>query len=654
MQQDALAKSTEGTCLWLTTGEIFLVWIDKGRILWGIGIPGAGKTILSSIVIRYLERLADASEGRICVAYVYNRYSEPLDMRDILGSLVSQIAERHPDAGPLLASLYAKHKRERTKPSPQEIKGLLLQIIQLGKTLFFVVDALDELRDEDRSVLIGLLASLPDTRIFITSRPLEALQNRFSEARIFNIAAHPSDVDLLIRESLDRNPHLVALFEDSEFHGHLVRTIREKAGGMFLHARLQLEALRHCISIQDAEETLDQFPADIEAVYMNTWQRIVSQPPRHANVAKLALLWVLHVDGAMDIDVLRHALATSPDTYAFQPKRLVPASVVISVCCGLIEVDEKTRHVRLIHYTTKEAILPRILEIFTFPHAIPARICISHLTNCGMQKASFDTLESFEDALEQDRLLGYAYGSWAHHVCKSLHCEPVTKAVTGFVLGCSNYPLTDFSRTLDFLGPLHVAAYYGLDSLLLPATQLQSPNACTVVDGSSPLMLACEQGEVACVQGILLLTDVDVNLPGNRGMGLTALMVACMCGQANAVRLLLQAPGIDVNAVEVLKSTALIWACRNGYTQCLKLLLDVPGINVNAVSATGTALICACQYWHLETVKFLLGVPGIDVNAVDCYKGLTALTWATLDARIDIIELLLSFPGIMVRKDRFA
>ncbi|KAH6902564.1 hypothetical protein BKA70DRAFT_1434895 [Coprinopsis sp. MPI-PUGE-AT-0042] len=586
-QQDTLAKSTEGTCLRLTTGEIFLVWIEKGRILWGIGIPGAGKTFLSSIVIRYLERLADASEGRIRVAYVYNRHSEPLDIH----------------AGPLLASLYAKHKREGTKPSQQEIKGLLLQIIQLGKTLFFVVDALDELRDEDRSALIDYL-----------------------HACIFNIAAHPSDIDLLIRESLDRNPHLVALLEDSEFHNNLVRTIREKAGGI----------------IHDAEETLDQFPADIDAVYMNTWQRIVSQPPGHANVAKQALLWVLHADGVMNIDVLRHALATSPDTYAFQPKRMVLASVIVSICCGLIEVDEKTGHVRLIHYTTKEAILPRILEIFTFPHAIPARMCISHLKNCGMQKASFDTLESFEDALEQDCLssLDMRMGH-GHTMFASLFTANPSQRLSP-------------ALCLDFLGPLHVAAYYGPDALLLPATQLQSPNAYTVVDGSSPLMLACEQGEVACVQGILSLTDVDVNLPGNRGMGLTALMVACMCGQANAVRLLLQAPGIDVNAVEVLKSTALIWACRNGYTQCLKLLLDVPGINVNAVSATGTALICACQYWHLETVKVLLGVPGIGVNAVDCYKGLTALTWATLDARIDIIELLLSFPGIMIRRDRFA
>jgi hypothetical protein len=33
-----LSKATDGTCVWLTEGNIFLFWIKNGRILWGIGI----------------------------------------------------------------------------------------------------------------------------------------------------------------------------------------------------------------------------------------------------------------------------------------------------------------------------------------------------------------------------------------------------------------------------------------------------------------------------------------------------------------------------------------------------------------------------------------------------------------------------------------
>lgn len=38
IQADTLIKGTKGTCLWLTTGEMFLIWVERGKILWGIGI----------------------------------------------------------------------------------------------------------------------------------------------------------------------------------------------------------------------------------------------------------------------------------------------------------------------------------------------------------------------------------------------------------------------------------------------------------------------------------------------------------------------------------------------------------------------------------------------------------------------------------------
>jgi hypothetical protein len=63
IQLDTHAKATAGTCIWFTTGEMFLFWISNGKILWGIGIrkgfnasveleadqsiAGAGKTVLA-------------------------------------------------------------------------------------------------------------------------------------------------------------------------------------------------------------------------------------------------------------------------------------------------------------------------------------------------------------------------------------------------------------------------------------------------------------------------------------------------------------------------------------------------------------------------------------------------------------------------------
>ncbi|KAH6891916.1 hypothetical protein BKA70DRAFT_1325093 [Coprinopsis sp. MPI-PUGE-AT-0042] len=102
IQQDTHAKATKGTCVWFTTGEKFHLWIVRGKILWVNGIPGAGKTILASIVVHYLEQREEALGGTICIAYVYLRYSEPLTVREILESLVKQLVERHIDLVPVI------------------------------------------------------------------------------------------------------------------------------------------------------------------------------------------------------------------------------------------------------------------------------------------------------------------------------------------------------------------------------------------------------------------------------------------------------------------------------------------------------------------------------------------------------------------------
>jgi ankyrin repeat domain-containing protein 50 len=119
-------------------------------------------------------------------------------------------------------------------------------------------------------------------------------------------------------------------------------------GDRFLHAKLQLEALRNCVSAMDVEETLEAFPTEIEPIYMETWERICAQGPKLANLAKLVLLWITHTETEMTIDALRRAVATSQDTYAFEPKRMVPEALLLLVCCGLVSVDEKTRLVHLI------------------------------------------------------------------------------------------------------------------------------------------------------------------------------------------------------------------------------------------------------------------------------------------------------------------
>ncbi|KAH6894868.1 ankyrin repeat-containing domain protein [Coprinopsis sp. MPI-PUGE-AT-0042] len=634
---------------------MFVFWVRNGGILWGIGIPGAGKTVLASIVIRYLEWLENTSQGVVCVAYVYLRYSEPLSIRDILESMVKQIIERHDDLIPTIEALYARHEKEKTKPSQQELREVLQGFVQCGKTLFFVLDAFDEMRADDRPVLLNLLASL-DAQLFITSRPLQALQRQFASARIFKIAASPSDLDLHIKHFLRHTPELMALLEGTDLEEHIAETIHQKSGGMFLHAKLQLEALRTCVSALDVEETLQAFPSDIEAIYAKTWERILAQGPKQLNLAKLVLLWITHAERELKMDTLRQAVATCPETYAFEPKRMVPEALLLSVCCGLVLVDDKTRLARLIHYTTRDAILPRILDIFPVPHALLGHVCIVHITKCGLQynDPEIPRAHTFWVQRQNDTLLGYAYQSWAHHTRQCGRYTPITSAAANLVVNCKSYP---FDRGIvDFGGPLHVAAFYGLEDLIpLAVAQVHSPNSGTTTFRESPLMLAVQHGHLACAKALLSLPGIDVNLCNSTSRN--AFMIAAIYGHIECVQLLAEVPGIDINAVDMFGETSLIYVAQHDPTAIVKLLVRLPGIGINTTDQYGwTALMHAVDGGHTEGVKELLSAQEIDVNWAsnrDKYytlneAQLTALIVAARKGRINIVKQLLEVPGINV------
>jgi ankyrin repeat domain-containing protein 50 len=99
---------------------------------------------------------------------------------------------------------------------------------------------------------------------------------------------------------------------------------------------------------------------------MQTWERICAQGPKLANLAKLVLLWITHARTELTIDTLRRAVATSPDTHSFEAKRMVPEALLLSVCCGLVSLDKKTRIARLIR-----EFHPYVLEDYYLSPSLP-------------------------------------------------------------------------------------------------------------------------------------------------------------------------------------------------------------------------------------------------------------------------------------------
>jgi ankyrin repeat protein len=126
--------------------------------------------------------------------------------------------------------------------------------------------------------------------------------------------------------------------------------------------------------------------------------------------------------------------------------------------------------------------------------------------------------------------------------------------------------------------------------------------------------------------------------------GVSPLHEAAFQGYTEIVKLLLAAPGINVNSVDgTFGEPPLYGAAYRGHTEIVKLLLAAPGIDVNAAEGKEghTPLYETVSRGHIEIVKLLLAAPGINVNPVESKEGHTPLHKASYDGNTEIVELLL-------------
>lgn len=157
------------------------------------------------------------------------------------------------------------------------------------------------------------------------------------------------------------------------------------------------------------------------------------------------------------------------------------------------------------------------------------------------------------------------------------------------------------------------------------------------------LIVAAYYNRENIVDFLLQAPGIDINAVTDIACD-TALNLAAKYGHDNVVKLLLQAPHINtqipdlnINAQDRNGYTAFMWAASNGHEYVLKRLIEAPHININAKNRYGdTALILAASNGHENAVRFLIQVPGIDINAQN-QSGDTALICAVKRAHSSFV-----------------
>jgi Cdc6-like AAA superfamily ATPase len=174
----ALQQRQEGTGLWLMESSPFTKWhSQQNSFLWLHGIPGCGKTILSSTIIKHL---VDTHPDQLLL-YFYFDFTDAgkQTLDNAIRSLISQLYHKRKDTQKLLDSLFSSCDNGRSQPTCESLCKVFLQMINQTEEIYIILDALDECRTRKGPLSEGLLAwiqSLSDLKqrnvhLLVTSRP---------------------------------------------------------------------------------------------------------------------------------------------------------------------------------------------------------------------------------------------------------------------------------------------------------------------------------------------------------------------------------------------------------------------------------------------------------------------------------------------------
>ncbi|KAJ2934212.1 hypothetical protein H1R20_g2893, partial [Candolleomyces eurysporus] len=352
---ESISKATEGTGMWFIESEEFGRWKREDcKILWGTGKPGAGKTTLSSIVIKHLQR-DDNTARQAPVIFAFCRYTEKYSPSEIFASWIQQLLRRNRSTLEHVRESFQTHGRVDSRPSNVELHQIMSAIVQKFNRVFIVLDGLDEAEEDARKPLLDFIESLPsNTHTLIMSRPLGSLQRLFPCAVQVDIEARNEDIERFVKKRIPEIPSLNAvLLHKDAARDELCTAIKRTSGGMFLIASLQIEALKSCISVQSLMKKLETLPIGLNELYDHTLERIKAQGEEKTSLAKRVLLWVTYALDPMSVDALQQAVAIELNSKTFDMNCMSPIELLLDVCCGLVTLNNYWQGRKVVRFTRR-------------------------------------------------------------------------------------------------------------------------------------------------------------------------------------------------------------------------------------------------------------------------------------------------------------
>ncbi|UKZ74798.1 hypothetical protein TrVFT333_002468 [Trichoderma virens FT-333] len=620
---DVISMRQLGTGHWLLESDEFQSWMEtRKRTLFCPGIPGAGKTVMTAVVVDYLlSRFRD--DNRTGVAYIYCdfRRQDEQKAEGLFLSVLKQLAQKQHSLPLSVRTLYDSQQKSHTRPSLDEILRTLHLVVAAQSRTFIVVDALDECNAPSRARFLSEIHSLQaktGANILATSRFDPGITNHFKDMLYLEIRAATEDIGKYLDARMLELPDFVN--RHPELREEVKCNIIQQVDGMFLLAHFHMSSLIGQVSIKGVRVALAQLPTGngaYDQVYQGAMERIEQHAPGWKELAKEVLSWVTHARRPLKKPELEHALAVELGKSEIEQDML--PHLMVELCAGLVTVDEESNTVRLVHYTAQEYFERTRTHWFPDAESEITRICVTYLLFSVFESGVCLTDQEFEGRLKSNKLYDYAAHNWGHHARKAsilhpeviefLGCETKVEASSQALIGSKRHPMdSEYSQRFPKrMAGLHLAAYFGIETAVEALLHkghepdLLTDNGADLEskDGydRTPLSEAVENGHEAVVK---LLLEKGANLEAQGDCGGTVLSCAIQHCEVAIVKLLLER-GADLEATDDYGGTPLLWAAERRHPAVVKLLCD-RGVTLKLVE-NGTPLSDAADEARAAVIR---------------------------------------------------
>jgi len=399
----------------------------------------------------------------------------------------------------------------------------------------------------------------------------------------------------------------------------------------FLLAQLYFESLRDKRTpwiLKNALKDLPKGSNALDQAYEEAIRRIKEQERGFAEVAWRLLSWITCAERPLTSKELEHALAVVAGYPELPTDNLQDIEDIVSLCAGLVTIDEKSDIVRLVHYTTQEYFIRNSL----FPDAQNdiAEVCITYLSFKAFEAGFCATKTEFEERLQLHPFYSYAARYWGKHArAASTKVEHLTlgflkseqKVSAAGQAMIASFPHYSERKPGKITG-VHLAEFFELNKAILALFENGHHIDTKDSYGQTPLSWAAENGHE---EGVSLLLDMGAEIESKDIYDQRPLLWAIRNGHKKAARWLLQR-GAEIDFKDKGGGTLLLWAARKGHESEMKLLLEM-GAKIESKDKNGQSpLLWAARNGHERAAKLLLE-QGVKIDSRD-NDGRTPISWA--------------------------